>query len=205
MLLYIMSIFYKPSKETLNELDNRLKESTIKLNTSTKRLNALKEFKERTGLKGQELKKAFDEYWNDGNPKSNSDIKKDEDKPKKTYKESNIMKGRSDLKKTKSGKMAVETELNVRKNLEPKVKRALKKSIIEEVNKKIKGGTINLDYSSSSDEHKSDSESDEEDTKEYSKMLSQLINHIKNKKEPIDKKKIVDTIVKKKRGRPRKN
>lgn len=115
---------------------------------------------------------------------------------KKTYKEGNISKSRSDLKKTKSGEMAVETELNVKKGLEPKVKRALKKSIIEEVNKKIKGGTINLDYSSSSDE---------EDTKEYSKMLSQLINHIKSKKEPLDKKEIIDTIVKKKRGRPRKN
>jgi hypothetical protein len=49
------------------------------------------------------------------------------------YKEENIMKGRSDLKK-KGEKYEVETELNVRKGLEPKVKLALMKSIITELN-----------------------------------------------------------------------
>ena len=49
------------------------------------------------------------------------------------YKEENIMKGRSDLKK-KGEKYEVETELNVRKGLEPEVKRALMKSIITELN-----------------------------------------------------------------------
>jgi hypothetical protein len=53
----------------------------------------------------------------------------------KTYKESNLMKGRYDLKKNKSGKYSVDTEMNIKKDLEPKVKRALIKSIIEELNK----------------------------------------------------------------------
>jgi len=135
--------------------------------------------------------------------------KKNKKEPEE-YKQGNISKSRSDLKKNKSGKYEVETKLKVKKGLEPKVKRALKKSIIDEVNKKIKGGSIQLDYSSS-EEDKTDSESDEDDIKEYGKMLSHLINHIKDKKEPIDKKdvkqskELIDVIVKKKRGRPRKN
>lgn len=81
-------------------------------------------------------------------------------KETKKYKEEEIMKGKSELKK-KGNKYTVDTELNIKEGLEPKVKRALKKSIIDETNKKIKGykkpvgfgfysGSIDLDYGSSS-------------------------------------------------------
>lgn len=131
-------------------------------------------------------------------------------KSKKSYKEGNIMKARSDLKK-KGSKYEVETEMNIKEGLEPKVKRALKKSIIEETNKKIKkfkkpvgfgfkGGSINLDYSSSDDSSSSDEEEpkkkvDVNELKNYAKMLSHLLEHIEDPKEKP---------VKKGRGRPRK-
>jgi hypothetical protein len=60
-------------------------------------------------------------------------------KSSKTYKEGNIMKGRSDLIK-KGDKYEVETELKIKKGLEPKVKKALKKSVIEELDKRMEGG-----------------------------------------------------------------
>jgi hypothetical protein len=219
-----MSIIYKPSKKDKDELINERKRLVIKLIESKKKLDVLKDFKERTGLKGQELKKSFEEYWNNGNPK---ETKSEEPKPKKgrpkkkseeeqaevsnnfqkmmldkisqikkrnieidkelkenakirehlkrntkngtnldyddlllfeknelnlnddweseeeslkeviknTYKESNIMKCRSDLKKLKNGKMCIETEININNDIDDKVKRALLKSIIEELNK----------------------------------------------------------------------
>lgn len=134
---------------------------------------------------------------------------------KKTYKESNIMKGRSDLKKKTNGKYEVETELNIKKGLEPKVQRALKKSVNEELTKGFKGGSINLDYSdSSSDEEKEVKKKvDINELRNYAKMLSHLLDHIEDPKEPIDKKdykdvkKLIDNMekVKKGRGRPRKH
>jgi len=137
-------------------------------------------------------------------PKS---ITHDFDKPKK---ERNLMKGRSDLKKV-GDKYTVDTEINIRKGLEPKIKRALKKSVNDELDKKISGSgirKINLDYSSSEEEKpkrrrpkkakgltcddyidsSSDSDSDKEDIKDLGKMLSHLISHIKDPKEPIDPK-----------------
>lgn len=77
-------------------------------------------------------------------------------KEKKTYKESNIMKARSDLKK-KGDKYEVETEMNVRKGLDKKVKSALKKSVISQLDKSISGSGVEkivLDYSSSSEDEK---------------------------------------------------
>ncbi len=130
-------------------------------------------------------------------------------KPKRQYKESNIMKARSDLKK-KGDKYTVDTEMNVKEGLDGKTKRALKKSIEDEVKKKIKGfkkpvgfgvEKIVLDYSSSEDEKPKkrgrpkkgkgledfdDSSSDEDDIKEYGKILNHLIGHIKDPKEKID-------------------
>jgi hypothetical protein len=166
-----------------------LEVKTKQVNDLKKENEALKAFKERTGLKGQELKKAFEEYWNNGNPKGEIDnyiqmirlenlkkletnllknikeekeaklrIKEREDrlsllrkrleeknkkepikkisvkKEQKTYKESNIMKGRSDLKK-KGDKYEVETELHINNDIDDKIKRALIKSIIEELNR----------------------------------------------------------------------
>jgi hypothetical protein len=136
-------------------------------------------------------------------------------KKSKTYEEGNIMKGRSDLKK-KGDKYEVETELNVRKGLEPKVKRALKKSVNEELERGFKGGSINLDYddSSSSDEEeeKPKPKVDVKELKNYARMLSHLLEHIEDPKEKPDKKDYKDAkrlinnmeVVKKKRGRPRK-
>lgn len=132
-------------------------------------------------------------------------------KPKKEYKEEKIMKASSDLKK-KGDKYTIDTEMNVKEGLDGKTKRALKKSIEDEVKKKIKGfkkpvgfgvEKIVLDYSSSEDEKPKkrgrpkkgkgiiedidDSSSDEDDIKEYGKILKHLIGHIKDPKEKIDK------------------
>jgi hypothetical protein len=144
-------------------------------------------------------------------------------KEPKTYKESNIMKGRSDLKK-KGNKYEVETELNIKNDLDSKVKRALKKSIIDETNKKIKGfkkpvgfgikgGMVELDDSSSSEEDEPKKKIDKKELMNYAKMLAHLLGHIEDPNEPIDKKdyrdakKLIDDMgkVKRGRGRPRKN
>jgi hypothetical protein len=49
------------------------------------------------------------------------------------------MKCRSDLKKLKNGKMCIKTEININNDIDDKVKRALLKSIIEELNKNFDG------------------------------------------------------------------
>ena len=133
----------------------------------------------------------------------------------------NIMKARSDLKK-KGATYSVDTEMNVKKGLEPKVKRALKKSVDMELERNFKGGSINLDYSSSdsessdSDDEKSKKKKKTIDKKElqnYAKMLSHLLEHIEDPKEKVDKKDYRDSkklisdmeVVKRGRGRPRKN
>ena len=203
---------YNEAKDYLTELR---KSNADKKN----RVDELIKFKERTGLKGQELKKAFDEYWNDEKPKT---IPIKTPKQPKTYKEQNIMKGRSDLKK-KGDKYTIDTILNVKKGLDDKVKRALKKSVIEELDKRIKGGAIQLDLSSDEeDEEEMDGEGlyagrprgrgrpRKNDIKTYGNILEHLVGHIKDPKEPIDKKdykqakEIIGAIEKKKRGRPRK-
>ncbi len=179
--------FYKPSKKDIDELDNKLKMQSEKLKANKirlaekdkilaenkRRLQALRDFKAKTGLIGQELKKAFDEYWNNGNPKEIKEEKPKKGRPKKKSEEEqaeeraflankaemkqylsslvysdkidkemknkilegNLMKGRSDLKKNKNGKMCIETEININNDIDDKVKRALLKSIIEELNK----------------------------------------------------------------------
>ncbi len=55
-----------------------------------------------------------------------------------TYKEGNMMKGSSELKK-KNNKYYIETEININNDMNDKIKRAFVKSIIEELNKKIDG------------------------------------------------------------------
>lgn len=63
------------------------------------------------------------------------------------------MKARSDLKKN-GDKYTVDTEMNIKKGLDGKIKKALKKSIETELNKKMSGGSIRkivLDYSSDED------------------------------------------------------
>ena len=172
--------FYKPSKKDIDELDNEIKKgieelkaNKIKLSENKIRLEAIDKFKAKTGLKGQELKKAFEEYWNNGNPKEIKEEKPKKGRPKKKSEEEqaeeraflankaemkqylsslvysdkidkemknkilegNLMKGRSDLKKNKNGKMCIETEININNDIDDKVKRALLKSIIEELNK----------------------------------------------------------------------
>ena len=216
--------FVTEGKKYIEMMDKKNKELD-------ERFEALKKFKEETGLKGPELKKAFNEYWEKsklsqsskprGRPSkletkkerspSPKSITHDFEKPKKTYKESNLMKARSDLKK-KGDKYGVETEMNIKKGLEPKVKRALKKSIDEELDKKLKGRgirKIKLDMSSDEevkpkrtrgrpkkgkgyydDESTSseESSSDEEDIKEYSKILKHLVGHLTDRKEKLDPK-----------------
>ena len=73
----------------------------------------------------------------------------DEEKPKKkkAQKTGNIMKARSDLKK-KDDKYEITTDMNVRKGLGPKAKKALKESVNKALDKEFKGGRIILDYSS---------------------------------------------------------
>jgi hypothetical protein len=76
------------------------------------------------------LKNYKDEVYNE-----KSKIVKSKKEPKE-YKEGNIMKGRTDLVKM-GNKYSVDTELNVNNNMNDKVKRALIKSMIEELNKKF--------------------------------------------------------------------
>lgn len=112
---------------------------------------------------------------------------------KKLRKEKNIMKGRSDLKKV-GNKYSVDTELNIRKGLEPKVKRALKTSVINELDKKIKGSGI-----------RNISSSEDEDIDEYKKLLKHFLSHILDSKEKSDirdvkqAKELIDKINEKKK------
>jgi len=75
--------------------------------------------------------------------------KQKKSKPKKaietkriTYKPKNLMKGRADLVVPKKGRPRVEANIQVSKGIDAKTKRALKKAILEEVNKKIVGTGI---------------------------------------------------------------
>lgn len=70
--------------------------------------------------------------------------------------EDNIMNGNSELKKNKTGKWRVETEMKIKPNLDMKTKRALHKSIKEEARRAILGGRLN--DGSSSDDSSSDDE-----------------------------------------------
>lgn len=119
------------------------------------------------------------------------------EKDKKKYKESNLMKGRSDLKK-KGDKYTVDTELNIKKGLDGKVKKALKKSVIQELDKKIEGsGLKKIELDLSDDEKPKrrgrpkkgkgfDSSSDEDEFDNYKKILTHLMEHILDKKEKVD-------------------
>ena len=134
---------------------------------------------------------------------SPTSITEDFEKPKKTYKEKSLMKAKSELKK-KGDSYTVDTEMNVRKGLDDKVKKALKKSVVEELDKKISGSGIRkIDLDMSSDEEEEpkrrgrpkkgkgieyDSSSDEDEIKTYGQMLKHLVSHIKDPKEPIDPK-----------------
>jgi hypothetical protein len=173
-------------------------------------------------LKGMtiEEKKAFlkNKYKGSKFVKSMDSLVFEGEELKKKYIEGNIMKARSDLKK-KGSKYEVETELKVKEGLEPKVKRALKKSIIEETNKKIKGfkkpvgfgikgGMVELDdSSSSSEEDEPKKKIDKKELMNYAKMLAHLLGHIEDPNEPIDKKdyidakKLIDDMGKVKKGR----
>ena len=205
------------------EQESIIKEQEKEIAEQEKYIKEMREFGAKYGLKGKEMAEAFKKYkagnYEPTKTRSRSrspspvSITHDFEKPKKEkkiYKESNIMKARSDLKK-KGDKYTVDTEMNVKEGLDGKTKRALKKSIEDEVKKKIKGfkkpvgfgvEKIVLDYSSSEDEKPKkrgrpkkgkgiedfdDSSSDEDDIKEYGKILKHLVGHIKDPKEKIDK------------------
>ena len=55
-----------------------------------------------------------------------------------------IMKGKSELYANKNMHMVVRTNLNVKKDLDPKVKKALETSVVEDIKQKIKGRSIKL-------------------------------------------------------------
>jgi hypothetical protein len=112
-------------------------------------------------------------------------------KTKKQYQEGEIMKGKSDLKKLPDGKFGIDTELDIKKGLEPKVKKALKKSIKQEIDDKLKGSGIRkIDLDLSSDDEKPmkgrGRPKKDDDIKEYGKVIDHLMKHIKDPKEPID-------------------
>jgi hypothetical protein len=122
-------------------------------------------------------------------------------KPPKITKDKNIMKARSDIK-NKDGKISIDTEMNITKGLEPKVKRALKKSVIGELDKKIDGSGIrNIDFELSSDDEKPKkikgkgvSTTDNDNIKIFTKLLKHLVEHINNPDEKIDDKDIKQSI-----------
>ena len=75
----------------------------------------------------------------------NSTTKKDKTpiKTKRiTYKPKNIMKGRADLVVPKKGRPRVEANIQVSKGIDAKTKRALKKAILAEIDKKIIGAGV---------------------------------------------------------------
>jgi hypothetical protein len=122
--------------------------------------NLLKNIKEDKEIKKriEERRKRIDERLRQRALRSPSptSITEDFEKPKKTYKEKSLMKAKSELKK-KGDSYTVDTEMNVRKGLDAKVKRALKKSVVEELDKKISGSgirKIDLDMSSDEEEMK---------------------------------------------------
>ena len=53
------------------------------------------------------------------------------------YEELNILKCKSELKLNSNNKYKVETKINIENNIDDKIKRALIKSLIEELNKKF--------------------------------------------------------------------
>jgi len=74
------------------------------------------------------------------------DMKLEEKKNVEKNVNKRIMAGESYLKENKNHNLAVETKINVKKNLPQKVKNALKKSIMAEIDKQINGGAINLEH-----------------------------------------------------------
>lgn len=137
------------------------------LNKNSKRTD--EERNESSRLTGRENKYRMEEMEN----------AKSTPEPKKRGRPKNIMKGRAELDGNK-----VSAELNIKKGLEPKVKRALKKSVIAELESKMKGGRIRTISLSDSE---SDSESDDEEKQELKKVLKHLNSHIKDPNEKKDK------------------
>ena len=131
--------------------------------------------------------------------KSPKSITEDFSKSKKSYKEGNLMKARSDLKKN-GDKVSIETEMNIKKGLDSKVKKALKKSIIQEVETKIKGSgvrKIELDLSSEDEKPKKmkgKGIKNNNNLTMYIKVLNHLIEHIIDPDEKIDDKDIKQSI-----------
>lgn len=156
--------------------------------------------KPKTKISMKKLNKMDEDIENENKRISNlhKTLKKENIDISRSSKVGNIMKARSDLKK-KGDKYTIDTEMNIKKGLDKKIKSALKKSIVTELDTKLKGSgirKINLDYSSDEDEKSKkgkgmdfdDSSSDEDEIKTYGQMLKHLVSHIKDPKEPIDPK-----------------
>ena len=95
---------------------------------------------------GKLSQKQFNNYMKDIEEEGERDenfFKEMKKEAKKTVerKTGNILKGKSDLKK-KGDKYTVDTELKIKKGLDAKTKRALKKSVVEELDKRMEGGKM---------------------------------------------------------------
>ena len=197
---------YGLKKTDIYKIINAIKKNLISLEKDYVSISEVLKNQNKSNEKNN-LKK--DEYTEDMMSKKTYKNKKEIEKDIGT-----IMKGKSDLVK-KNNKYSVDTELDIKEGLQPKIKRALKKSVVKELDTKIKGRSINLDYDSSSSSESDDEPKGKIDTSElknYAKMLSHLLEHIEDPKEPMDKKDYTDAKriigdmekVKRGRGRPKK-
>ena len=132
--------------------------------------------------------------------------------PKKTVerKTGNILKGRSDLKK-KGDKYTVDTELKIKKGLTPKEKKALKKSIVEELDNKIKGSGMRptIVLSSDSEDERPKRGGRVKPIKTLKDVLKHLLEHIEDLDGEFDEddykqsKEIIDILKKVKKAKKR--
>lgn len=133
---YSMNEFMKIADELYNNKKAENKKGLIKRKQTAKEIKEMEE--------ENRNKIVVDRFIEDKQKELDERMKIKPVKPKKTYKEMNIMKARSDLKKGNKGKMAVETQMNISNKVDKKIIRALKKSILDEFDKKIEGLGLKL-------------------------------------------------------------
>ena len=146
MKQYLSSLVYsdKIDKEMKNKILEGIESNKINsLNDIDKLISPKKEAKPKkiNIKKGNKEKKADTMKIEEENKKAEKEYKKlsKESKRLKPFKDvGEIMKGKSDLVNNK-GKLSVDTSLNIKKGLDEKIKRALKKSINAELERFFKG------------------------------------------------------------------
>jgi len=130
--------------------------------------------------------------------------------PKKKQSKGNIMKGRSDIE-TKGGKRMITTELNIKKGLTPKEKTTLKKSVLIEFDKKIKGSGMRptIVLSSDSEDERPKRGGRVKPIKTLKDVLKHLLEHIEDLDGEFDEddykqsKEIIDILKKVKKAKKR--